>query len=51
MVLGAIAASFVATYLEIFPMDVLWWVLIGVVDATVVTAGSGQFDTVESRWT
>jgi hypothetical protein len=51
MVLGAIAASFVATYLEIFPMDVLWWVLIGVVDATVVTAGSSQFDTVESRWT
>jgi len=31
MVLAAIAASAVATYFEIFPMDVLFWVLVAVV--------------------
>jgi hypothetical protein len=30
-VLAAISASFVATYFEIFPMDVLFWLLLGVV--------------------
>jgi O-Antigen ligase len=30
-VLAAIMASFVATYFEIFPMDVLFWLLLGVV--------------------
>ena len=62
MVVGALAASLVATYFEIFPMDVLWWLLIGVVDSAVVTAAvapapsSGpptvrRASTVVPRWT
>lgn len=34
MVLAAAAASFVATYFEIFPMDVYFWLLISVVATT-----------------
>jgi hypothetical protein len=32
-ILGAIAASLVATFFEIFPMDALTWLLLGVVAA------------------
>ncbi|CAN5711402.1 hypothetical protein BH24ACT3_BH24ACT3_09350 [soil metagenome] len=35
MVLAAAAASLVSTYLQIFPMEVLWWVLIGAVATAV----------------
>jgi len=34
MVVAAAAASLTASYLQIFPMDVLWWALIAVVAAT-----------------
>ncbi len=44
LVLGAAAASFVATYLEIFPMDLFFWLLI-----TAVAAGNPKSDGVRAE--
>lgn len=40
MVVAAAVASLTASYLQIFPMDVLWWVLITVVATTASPSGS-----------
>jgi hypothetical protein len=40
MVLAAIAACAVATYFEIFPLDLLFWVLVAVVASMSADRGS-----------